>query len=103
MSSSAIRDTQDTQLAQELESARSVALASGLPYAGGVSPTVAWKLVSAGDAVLVDVRSAEELKFVGHVPDSLHVPWATGTALHAAGCAAAARWALSILRSLTVV
>lgn len=81
MSSSAIRDTQDTQLAQELESARSVALASGLPYAGGVSPTVAWKLISAGDAVLVDVRSAEELKFVGHVPDSLHVPWATGTAL----------------------
>ncbi len=81
MSSSAIRDTQDTLLAQELESARSVALASGLHYAGGVSPTVAWKLVSAGDAVLVDVRSAEELKFVGHVPDSLHVPWATGTAL----------------------
>jgi len=27
------------------------------------------------------VRSAEERKFVGHVPDSLHVPWATGTAL----------------------
>ena len=81
MSSSAIQDTQDAVLAQELESARSVALASGLPYAGGVSPAVAWKLVSAGDAVLVDVRSAEELKFVGHVPDSLHVPWATGTAL----------------------
>lgn len=81
MSSSAIQDTQDTVLAQELESARSVALASGLPYAGGVSPTTAWKLVSAGDAVLVDVRSAEELKFVGHVPDSLHVAWATGTAL----------------------
>lgn len=81
MSSSAIQDTQDAVLAQELESARSVALASGLPYAGGVSPAVAWKLVSAGDAVLVDVRSAEELKFVGQVPDSLHVPWATGTAL----------------------
>ncbi|MBV7430014.1 MULTISPECIES: rhodanese-like domain-containing protein [unclassified Acidovorax] len=81
MPSSAIQDTQDAVLAQELESARSVALASGLPYAGGVAPTVAWKLVSAGDAVLVDVRSAEELKFVGQVPDSLHVPWATGTAL----------------------
>ena len=73
--------TQDTVLPQELESARSVALASGLPYAGGVAPTIAWKLVSAGDAVLVDVRSAEELKFVGQVPDSLHVAWATGTAL----------------------
>ncbi len=74
-------DTPEVLLAPELESARSVALASGLPYAGGVPPTVAWKLVSAGDAVLVDVRSAEELKFVGNVPDSLHVPWATGTAL----------------------
>lgn len=74
-------DTQEARLAPELESARSVALASGLPYAGGVAPTVAWKLISAGDAVLVDVRSAEELKFVGQVPDSLHVPWATGTAL----------------------
>jgi rhodanese-related sulfurtransferase len=31
--------------------------------------------------LLVDVRSAEERKFVGHVPDSLHVPWATGTSL----------------------
>ena len=30
---------------------------------------------------MVDVRSAEERKFVGHVPGSLHVPWATGTAL----------------------
>jgi rhodanese-related sulfurtransferase len=74
-------DTQEALLAPELESARSVALASGLPYAGGVAPTVAWKLASSGDAVLVDVRSAEELKFVGHVPDSLHVAWATGTAL----------------------
>lgn len=34
-----------------------------------------------GQALLVDVRSAEERKFVGHVPGSLHVPWATGTAL----------------------
>ena len=27
------------------------------------------------------MRSGEERKFVGHVPDSLHVAWATGTAL----------------------
>jgi rhodanese-related sulfurtransferase len=27
------------------------------------------------------VRTAEERKFVGHVPGSLHVAWATGTAL----------------------
>jgi len=28
------------------------------------------------------VRSAEERKFVGYVPDSLHVAWATGTSLN---------------------
>jgi len=37
--------------------------------------------VQAGLARLLDVRSAEELRFVGQVPGSLHVPWATGTAL----------------------
>lgn len=55
--------------------------ATVLPHAGGVGPVEAWRLVKAGLAVLVDVRTAEERKFVGHVPDSLHVPWATGTAL----------------------
>lgn len=64
-----------------LEAARAVALATGTPYAGGVSPQVAWLLFSQDQAMLVDVRSAEERKFVGHVPGSLHVPWATGTAL----------------------
>jgi rhodanese-related sulfurtransferase len=47
----------------------------------GVPPAVAWELFTSGQALLVDVRTAEERKFVGHVPDSLHVPWATGTAL----------------------
>jgi rhodanese-related sulfurtransferase len=64
-----------------LEAARERALAAGLAYAGGVSPLDAWALVQAGEAALVDVRTAEERKFVGHVPDSLHVAWATGTAL----------------------
>jgi rhodanese-related sulfurtransferase len=58
-----------------------VALATGLRYAGGVSPQVAWDLFSTGQALLVDVRTTEERKFVGHVPESLHVAWATGTAL----------------------
>ncbi|WP_028604738.1 rhodanese-like domain-containing protein [Ottowia thiooxydans] len=53
----------------------------GLPYHGQVPPVLAWQLFDAGDALLVDVRSAEERKFVGHVPESLHVAWATGTAL----------------------
>ncbi|WP_133647032.1 rhodanese-like domain-containing protein [Paraburkholderia flava] len=64
-----------------LESVRSAAVQAGLPYAGGIAPRDAWALVSAGDALLVDVRTAEERKFVGQVPDSLHVAWATGTSL----------------------
>ena len=68
-------------LADTLEAVRAVALATGLPYAGGVSPQLAWALFSAGDAQLVDVRTVEERKFVGHIAGSLHVPWATGTAM----------------------
>ena len=66
---------------EQLEAARAVALSTGLPYAGGVTPAVAWDLFSAGDAVLVDVRTTEERKFVGHVPGTAHVAWATGTSL----------------------
>lgn len=64
-----------------LEQARERARAKGLAYAGGVAPRQAWALVSSGAAALLDVRSAEERKFVGHVPGSQHVAWATGTAL----------------------
>ena len=46
-----------------------------------VSPQEAWALFSSGRALLVDVRTPEELKFVGQVPGSLHVAWATGTSL----------------------
>ena len=64
-----------------LEAARARASEAGWPYVGGVTPPVAWQLVQNHEAVLVDVRSGEERKFVGHVPDSVHVAWATGTAL----------------------
>ncbi|MEI7612715.1 MAG: rhodanese-like domain-containing protein [Betaproteobacteria bacterium] len=64
-----------------LEQARSRAQRDGLPFAGSVTPKEAWSLFSQSEAVLVDVRSAEELKFVGHVPDSLHVAWMTGISL----------------------
>lgn len=66
---------------EALTQARQTAAHHGLTYAGGVSPHVAWALFSSGQAVLVDVRSAEERKFVGHVPGSVHVAWATGTSL----------------------
>lgn len=69
------------ELPPELAQIRAQAIADGLPYAGGISPKQAWALVEAGKVLLVDVRTAEERKFVGHVPDSLHVAWATGTSL----------------------
>lgn len=49
-------------------------------FAGSLPPTDAWTLVATGHAQLVDVRTVEELAYVGRVPDSVHVPWATGTA-----------------------
>jgi rhodanese-related sulfurtransferase len=71
----------ETSLHPALERAREEARAAALPYAGGVSPLDAWALVQAGAAVLVDVRSVEERKFVGHVPGVAHVAWASGTSL----------------------
>lgn len=68
-------------LAPELEAAHAAAAEANLPYAGKVTPEQAWRLFSSGAVALVDVRSAEERKFVGHVPGSLHVAWATGTSL----------------------
>jgi rhodanese-related sulfurtransferase len=64
-----------------LQRAQEQARTAGWPYAGGVTPRDAWALVHAGEAVLVDVRTAEERSFVGRVPGSLHVAWATGTSL----------------------
>jgi len=64
-----------------LEKAIRAARAARLPFAGSVPPAEAWALVESGRAVLVDVRSSEERRFVGYVPGSLHVAWATGIAL----------------------
>ena len=64
-----------------LRRAREQAAERGTPYAGGLYPREAWQVVSAQRAVLVDVRTAEELKFVGRVPGALHVAWQTGPAM----------------------
>lgn len=56
--------------------------AADLAYAGIVSPTQAWAWFQAGEAVIVDVRTKEELHFVGQVPGSVHVAWANGTAMN---------------------
>jgi rhodanese-related sulfurtransferase len=71
----------ETSLHPVLERARLEARAAALPFAGSVPPLDAWALVQAGAAVLVDVRSAEERKFVGQVPGVAHVAWASGTTL----------------------
>ena len=66
---------------EALRLAREDARQRGLAYAGGIAPRDAWELFSAGEARLVDVRTAEERKFVGQVPGSAHVAWAQGKAL----------------------
>lgn len=71
----------DTSLHPVLERARHEARTAALSFAGSVPPVDAWALVQARAAVLVDVRSAEERKFVGHVPGVAHVAWASGTSL----------------------
>ncbi len=78
----AVSDSTDSiNLAESLDAVRTQAQATGLLYAGGVSPQLAWQLASTGLGVLVDVRTAEERKFVGHVPGSQHVAWASGTSM----------------------
>lgn len=71
----------DGSLSPVLERARQQAAVDNLPYAGSVAPQDAWALFQSGEAVLIDVRTAEERKFVGHVPDTKHVAWMTGLSL----------------------
>jgi rhodanese-related sulfurtransferase len=71
----------DFPVHEVLDEVRKTAIDAGQAFSGSVPPQAAWALVQAGSGVLVDVRTAEERKFVGHVPGSLHVPWATGTSL----------------------
>ena len=52
--------------------------AAELGYAGNVAPGQAWQLVQSGQATLVDVRTAEELHWVGRVPGAVHIEWASG-------------------------
>ena len=44
-------------------------------YAGDVSAEQAWQWVSAGEAVLVDVRTDAERAWVGSVPGAVPVAW----------------------------
>ncbi|MBF0461207.1 MAG: rhodanese-like domain-containing protein [Magnetococcales bacterium] len=60
--------------------AQEEAAALRLGFAGQIGPQDAWRLFSSGQALLVDIRTAEERLFVGHVPGTLHVIWEAGTA-----------------------
>ena len=71
----------DQKSAEILARAREEARRDGIPYAGRLTPEEAWELVSSGAAELVDVRTIEELRFVGRVPDAAHVAWQIGAAL----------------------
>lgn len=53
-----------------------------LEFAGTVLPKEAWTLFKNGHVVIVDVRTNEERKFVGYIENTIHIPWATGTALN---------------------
>lgn len=53
-----------------------------LEFTGTVLPHEAWTLFQAGLVEIVDVRTNEERKFVGYVKETIHIPWATGTALN---------------------
>lgn len=74
-------EKQASKLDELLAAIRIDAENSGLPYAGRVTPQIAWELFNSGEAVIVDVRTQEERVFVGHVPGTLHVPWMTGVSL----------------------
>lgn len=58
-----------------LDLARTRLEATDGAYAGAVTPPEAWQLVSSGAARLVDVRTSAEVRYVGRVPEALHVEW----------------------------
>ncbi|RKG34886.1 rhodanese-like domain-containing protein [Acinetobacter guerrae] len=72
----------DHSIEEIFQKAQQYAHEHQLDFTGSVSPGEAWYLVQQGQAVLVDVRTNEERKFVGYVPESVHVAWATGTSFN---------------------
>lgn len=61
-----------------LQAAQERAKEMNLPYEGTLYPDEAYEILqSAPGAKLVDVRSHAELDFVGHIPGSIDIEWAT--------------------------
>ncbi|WP_130804759.1 rhodanese-like domain-containing protein [Acinetobacter ihumii] len=72
----------DRNVEEILNKAQQYAQEHELDFTGSVTPADAWYLVEHDQAILVDVRTNEERKFVGYVPESVHVAWATGTSFN---------------------
>lgn len=65
-----------TETSQEiLERARERGQQKGLAYFGEVTPAEAWELAQRGSARIVDVRTAAEWQYVGHIPRSELIEW----------------------------
>ena len=77
-----VSELNDEHIAKILEQAKQTASDHALEFSGTVSPHDAWALFQAKKVVIVDVRTNEERKFVGYVPDTIHIPWATGTSFN---------------------
>ncbi|SPL71697.1 rhodanese-like domain-containing protein [Acinetobacter stercoris] len=65
-----------------LKKAQQYATEHDLNFTGSLTPSEAWQLLQNHEVVLVDVRTNEERKFVGYIPESIHIAWATGTAFN---------------------
>jgi rhodanese-related sulfurtransferase len=64
-------ETHEAIFARAAERAR----AMGLPYAGAVTPAEAQRLRETGAGILIDVRTPDEYRQVGHVPETPLVVW----------------------------
>lgn len=66
-----------TNLKEILIEAQKRAVMNHLPYAGAMTPTEAYQVLTADNkALLVDVRTKAELELVGRIPQALNVEWA---------------------------
>ena len=61
-----------------LQSAQQRATEASLSYAGELYPSEAYEILqSTPEAKLVDVRSRAEIDWVGHIPNSVDIEWAS--------------------------
>lgn len=70
-----------SSLPQALQNAYLAARVKNLSYSGQVSPPLAWHLFCEHKIKMIDVRSQEEIKFVGRVPGAINVVWKGGLTL----------------------